>query len=57
MQAEEIDIIDDIKKPIEEVLSQVQEEKPYTDLLEYLSVTGIFNLTDSSKYQEWGQLQ
>lgn len=51
-----MDIIEDTKKPIEEVLDVVRYEQPYSDLLEYLGVTGIFNLTDG-RFKEWEEIQ
>lgn len=52
---EEVDILEDIKKPITEVVEAVKNQQCYSDFLEYLSTTGIFNLTDG-RYEEWFEL-
>jgi|LauGreDrversion4_2_1035121.scaffolds.fasta_scaffold1072872_1 hypothetical protein len=53
---QQIDILEDYKKPIEEVLYSVKQDECYTDMLEYLSYNGIFNLTDG-RFDEWREIQ
>lgn len=54
---DQIDILEDYKKPIEEVIEHLQSDKCYTDFLEYLSASGIFNLTDGTRFEEWLEME
>ena len=47
------DILEDAKQPIDRVIDVVKNEQCYSDMLEYLSTSGIFNLTEAN--QEWIQ--
>lgn len=49
---QEADILEDYKRPIGEIVEAVKNEQCYTDFLEYLSTSGIFNLTDG-RFEEW----
>ena len=53
---EQLDALEDPKRPIDEVLETIRGEQTYADLLEYLSVAGIFNLTDG-RFEEWEEIR
>lgn len=50
------DILNDNTKKIEEVLDQMRYDQSYADLLEYLSVAGMFNLANGN-FTEWNDIQ
>jgi len=53
---ETIDVLDDPKRTIEEVLDAMKYDTAYEDLLQYLSISGIFNLTQGD-FAEWADIK
>jgi hypothetical protein len=46
------DPVNDYNKKIEDVLDEMKYDQSYADLLEYLSVVGMFNISNSN-FGEW----
>lgn len=42
---EHFDVLDDPKKSLEQVLEAMKYDSAYEDMLQYLSISGIFNIT------------
>lgn len=53
--SEAYDVLEDLKRPIDEVLDVIKGEQCHNDMLEYMSATGIFNLTDGARFEEWNE--
>jgi hypothetical protein len=49
---EQFDILDDPKKTLDQVLEAMKYDSAYEDMLQYLAITGIFNIT-SGDFKEW----
>ena len=49
------EILEDLKRPIDEVLEAVKDEQCHSDMLEYMTATGIFNLADGNRFREWSE--
>lgn len=53
---ESTDILEDPRRSLDEILDVLKYDATYEDLLQYLSISGIFNLTQGD-FPEWGDIQ
>lgn len=52
---EALDVLDDPKRSLEEILEVMKYDTAYEDLLQYFSISGIFNLTHGD-FHEWNDI-